>query len=81
MSVSVSVRHADVWAVCHRYADRSPILAVSAGGVDITVTVDRDAEDTPVDELVRAVEQYAAALTEWRQQRQECRCDRPAVPR
>jgi hypothetical protein len=81
---SVSIRHADVRAICHRYPDRAPILVVTAGGVDIvdiTVTVDRDADNTPVDELVRAVEAYGAALTEWQQQRQACQCERAAVTR
>jgi hypothetical protein len=80
---SVSVRHADVRAICHQYPDRSPILVVTAGGSDITITADRDAETeaVTVEELVRAVEQYAAALTDWQQQRQACRCERPAVTR
>lgn len=75
----MSVRHADVWAVCHTYSDRPPILVVTVGGLNISVTVDQDAEDSPVDVLVRAVEEYAAALTEWRQHRAECSCLRPAV--
>lgn len=75
----VSVRYADLSAMCHTYADRPPILVVLAGGLDISVTVDQDAPDSPVDGLVRTVEQYAAALTEWRQHRAECSCSRPAV--
>jgi chitinase len=78
---SVSIRHADVRAICHRYPDRSPILVVTAGGADITITADRDTESVSVDELVRAVEQYSAALTDWQQQRQACRCERSAVTR
>ena len=78
---SVSVRHADVRAICHQYPDRPPILVVTAGGVDITITADRDAETVAIEELIRAVEQYAAALTDWQQQRQACRCEQSAVTR
>lgn len=75
----VSVRHADLRAVCHIYPDRPPILVVTAAALNITVTADQEAQDSPVTELVRSVEQYAAALTAWRQHRAECSCGRPAV--
>jgi len=75
------VRHTDLWAICHRYPHRPPILSITADGMSITLSVDSEADEQSAAELVRAVEEYAAALAEWQQQRQACCCDQPAVTR
>lgn len=75
----MTVTHGDLWAVCHQYPERPPILSVTLGGIHLTLTADKDSDDRPVDELVRAVEAYAAALDEWRQRSKGCGCGRPVV--
>ena len=77
--VSVSMRHGGLSALCHRYPDRPPILALWDGGVHVTVTADPDGNSGSIGELISAVEKYAAALVEWKQRRDECGCGRPAV--
>jgi len=80
VSASVLLDHDGLWAVCHRYPDRPPILFVSTGGASITLTVPRDAQSQAADELARAVAQYAAALVDWQQRQVPC-CEQPAVSR
>ena len=75
---SVDMRHTDLSALCHRYPDRAPILAVWSGDVHVTVTAEPGSDGGSVAGLVSAVEQYVAALAEWQQQ-DECACGRPAV--
>jgi hypothetical protein len=58
---------ADGWVTCHHYADKTPILAISAGGTSLSIGIkDRYAtEDTAVEfarVLLRTAQEFAAEV-------------------
>lgn len=57
---------ADTWVTCHRYAEQTPILSVSAGGSSVSLSVvDRKATDEAVKfarSLAREAEAFAAEV-------------------
>jgi hypothetical protein len=56
----------DTWVTCHRYAEQTPILAISAGDSSVSLSiVDRKATDAAVKfarALAREAEAFAAEV-------------------